>query len=603
MKPLTPCVAALILSLATVWFARAATPPPLRVGTAGHAFDHLGNIGEQAATAAASGSTIIYATGLGGDGYSGLPNPTTLSNHCAAASDYVTQARAAGIQLAIGYVCATSIVKLDTFDAHWPAALRSRFSTPPSAWRQQDRSGRPLKSWYGGDYEPACMNHPDWRAYQRHIVHLQLESGHDGIFFDNPTVHPDGCYCPHCMEAFGRQLKADGVKIGNPGIESLRQLAVERRTDFLRFRATIAREFLADMRRFARTVKRGALITCNNSLNAPDVLYSQSRSMGYNIHELSKVEDFVVVEDMSSQPRVTPDGKVFEYGANYRQLHAISHGKPIVAVTIAQAEYHTPARLMRLAMAEAAAHEASYLAWPTWPAEQRTRMAADVAPQAAFLRQHSALLNDSQPRRDAVLFLPFRRWLETNVCAATRIAQVLTRSNIQYAVVSEDEFPGRSLATHRGILPVLIAEGRDVFTPAERARVATFERNRGRFLEASTRGWESQLPQILREPSLVIDGPPTLRGVVRDQGSRTLVHLYNLNLERLGDFTDRLTSAEDVRIEVRPNTRRVRTVRALSADTGATQGELPFRRIPNDTTGRIEIRIPRIEIATLLVIE
>ena len=54
-------------------------PRELRVGRAGHAFDHLGGFGDQAEAAAASGATIIYATGLGGAGYSGLPPQTEFA--------------------------------------------------------------------------------------------------------------------------------------------------------------------------------------------------------------------------------------------------------------------------------------------------------------------------------------------------------------------------------------------------------------------------------------------------------------------------------------------------------------------------------------------
>ena len=61
-------VASLLISLTTF----AAERRELRIGVASHAFDHLGNIGEQAEAAAASGSTIIYATGFGGIGYEGL---------------------------------------------------------------------------------------------------------------------------------------------------------------------------------------------------------------------------------------------------------------------------------------------------------------------------------------------------------------------------------------------------------------------------------------------------------------------------------------------------------------------------------------------------
>lgn len=185
----------------------------LRVGQAGHAFDHLGNIGEQAEAAAASGATIIYATGLGALGYQGLPSPEDLRRQRETAATYNRAAKRRGIRLVLGYACATSIVKLDTFDRNWPPEFRAQFRTPPPEWRQQDRNGKPLPSWYGGDYQPACMNNLDWRAYERFVVRQQLDSGHDGIFFDNPTVHPQGCYCPHCMDKFAQFLKREGVEI------------------------------------------------------------------------------------------------------------------------------------------------------------------------------------------------------------------------------------------------------------------------------------------------------------------------------------------------------------------------------------------------------
>ncbi|MGC8737190.1 MAG: hypothetical protein ACP5UA_00930 [Candidatus Hydrogenedens sp.] len=42
--------------------------------------------------------------------------------------------------------------------------------------------GAPLRSWYGGEYHPACMNHPDWRKYEKYLVKTSLEIGLDGIF-------------------------------------------------------------------------------------------------------------------------------------------------------------------------------------------------------------------------------------------------------------------------------------------------------------------------------------------------------------------------------------------------------------------------------------
>ena len=311
------------------------------------------------------------------------------------------------------------------------------------------------------------MNNPDWRRYQEFIVRLQIESGHDGIFFDNPTVHPQGCYCEHCMRKFKEFLAREGQRVEVPGTNSLaflRQLAQSRPADFMRFRCTTARDFMAQMRACARRVKSGALITCNNSLNAPEAFYSQCRGYGYNIHEMSQAEDLVVVEDMSTQPRMLPDGRVIEYGPAYALIEAISHGKPVVAVTIAEGDYHTAPNLVRLAMAEAAAREASYLLWPTWPEKERARMCRAIRPQADLLRNNAQLLNDTRARADVLLFLPFRRWLETADCQAWRTALALSRANIQFDVVSEEHLADRLRGARRTVLlmesPAVLAGGR-----------------------------------------------------------------------------------------------------------------------------------------------
>ena len=107
---------------------------------------------------------------------------------------------------------------------------------------------------------------------------------------------------------------------------------------------------------------------------------------------MSANEDFVTIEDMVSQPRTLPDGRSIEYGPTCEQLRAIVHGKPLVVCTIAEADYHTPPSLTRLAMAEAAAHGASYLLWPTWPEEVRGKMIDAVRPEVGFLRRHQQWL-------------------------------------------------------------------------------------------------------------------------------------------------------------------------------------------------------------------
>jgi hypothetical protein len=581
----------------------AAPPPALRVGRAGHAFDHLGEFGAQSGAAAASGASIIYATGLGSCGYQGLPAPAAWESQCRATADYNREARGQGIELVIGYLCATSMVDLELFDRYWSDEFRRGFKTSPNLWRQQDRHGKPLASWYGDSYSPACMSNPDWREYQRFMVRQQLETGHDGIFFDNPTVHPQGCYCEYCMAAFHAYLRDRredlAAKVGGDDLEQMRQCAESNPREFLQFRATIARDFLAEMRRHARTINSAALVTCNNSLNLPDRLYAQSRQYAYNIAELSKAEDFVVVEDMATQPRTSADGRVNEYGPTYRQLHAISRGKPLVAVTIAEGDYHTAPHLVRLAMAEAAAHGASYLSWPTWPENQRQRMIEAIRPQADWLRGHETLLNDRTPRADAVLFLPFQQWVDGDVCKASALAAALSRENIQYRVVSEDGF---ELGEEMGRLPALLVESRSAIAAPQAGAVAAFEAAGGRVVTADQPNWLTSLKEVIGAPSLTIEAPPTVRAVVYDQPDRTIIHLYNLNVERVSSFEDRVTPATDVRLRVRLPMDSASETLCSTADSRGTSGSLAFKLAQADGQSSVEFTVPRLEISAILTI-
>ena len=593
-------VSASIVALAGQLFA--ASERDLRVGRAFHAFEHLGDIGEQAEVAAASGVNIIYATGLGGVGYSGLPTGDELEAKKKSVVAYNKSARKYGIRVVLGYVCATSIVKLEKFDANWSPEFRRQFKSPPAEWRQQGRDGKPLPSWYGGDYHPACMNNPDWRAYEKFVVRQQLTTHHDGIFFDNPTVHPKGCYCKFCMEKFASYLREAGVNVNDSSIDALRQLADQHPAHFLRFRCTTARDFMAEIRRFARTVKSGALITCNNSLNSPDALFSQARTYGYNIFEKSKTEDLVVVEDMSHQPRLLANGSTMEYGPTYRQLAAINHGKPIVAVTLAEGDYHTPPNLVRLAMAEAAAHQASYLAWPTWAKEQRTRMAEAILSQAQFLSKHEDLLNGPSPRTDVLLLLPMDQYTRTNRCTASELAATLTKRNIQYGVVAEDDFVAtvKHVTTKkksRSNPPTLVIEARNVPTPEQAEAITTYEKASGKVVFADQKGWETSLPT-----SVTFYDAPNMRATVYDESRRSIVHLYNLGIERLSSYEDRVHSVTNCALRIRVTFDKARTVTALTADKAATSGKLPFTMERTAGETAVRVRLPKLDIGTILVI-
>jgi hypothetical protein len=602
MKKTLAVALTLLFAIASAF--SASTPAELRTGVADYAFDHLGSMSNLAGVCVAADVNIIYTGQIGEFGYNGLPAPEKLAVGKRLQQEYLKRAKKEGIRLAIGYVCATSIVKLKSFDTNWTPEFRARFRTPPADWRQVDKRGTVLRSWYDAPYEPACMNNPDWRTYEKFMVGLQLECGCDGIFFDNPTVHPDGCYCPFCMAKFDTFLAANS-RLPQPAehsVEALREWAGKHTREFMEFRATIAEDFLADMRRYARTVKPDALITCNNSLNTPDALFLQCRTMGYNINTMSASEDFITIEDMATLPGKRADGRVVEYGPIYKMLHAICHDKPIVACTLADADYYdTLPGLARLSMAEAAANDASWLLWPGWQKDVAESKAAAIRPEADFLRRNEKLLNHTEPRCDVLLYLPFRRWLDSDHCAAATLASALQQANIQFAVHSEEGLDWAVNADNPRPL-VVLTESLSYLEENDPAAAEVFT-NFGKVISAENGDWLKQVREAVSRPSITVHGPSTLRAVVRDQKDRVVVHLYNLNVERFSGKAEKVYPATNIGLDVRVPFRKVGTVRALTADAYGTQGPLEFTSEPDSHDTIAHFTVPTLGISSILVLE
>jgi hypothetical protein len=313
---------------------------------------------------------------------------------------------------------------------------------------------------------------------------------------------------------------------------------------------------------------------------------------------MSKTEDFVVIEDMGAQPRWLGDGKTAECGPTYAQLHAVIHGKPLVAVTVSDNDYHTPPSLVRLAMAEAAAHKAVYLLWPTWPEEQRPRMIAAVRPCADWLRSHAEFLNASQPRRDVLLFLPFRQWVRDKKCVVSELAAELTAANVQYEVADEAAFIDKL-----GQSRVALVESKKVLNAAEQDALKAFQAGGGALVASDGKHWQRALKKALVQPSLTLKAPKTVRGVVRDSDTATVVFLHNLHIERLSSFEDRVTPAENLTVTVRVPFKTVKAVRVSTADQGVASGPVEYTVKEDDNGNTLTVQIPLLDIALMLIIE
>jgi hypothetical protein len=199
-----------------------------------------------------------------------------------------------------------------------------------------------------------------------------------------------------------------------------------------------------------------------------------------------------------------------------------------------------------------------------------------------------------------LLFLPFRRWLQTDECVASNLAAALTRSNIQYQVVSEDNFASLVSSDNRG---VLLVESSSVLSPEEKAAVDKFQQAGGRLVTADAANWLAKLQHAIDKPSVSIKGPPTVRAVVTDQPGRTIIHLYNLNVARLSSFEDKVTPAADLKITVTLPFDNVQSVTLQTADEGSAGGPVKFSAHQQRGESVVELMAPPLAVSAIVVIE
>jgi hypothetical protein len=170
---------------------------------------------------------------------------------------------------------------------------------------------------------------------------------------------------------------------------------------------------------------------------------------------------------------------------------------------------------------------------------------------------------------------------------------------MQYDVLDEEHL---GEVINRRAEPVLLIESRAVLGSATAAMIKEFEQRGGRLVVADQPDWLKHVQSAVASPSITVNGPGTVRAVVQDQPGRSIIHLYNLNLARLSSFDDKVTPAEGVSLAALVPFSKVQSVTALTADAGGTSGQLEFKQRAHDHGTLVEIKIPRLEIAALLVI-
>lgn len=164
-------------------------------------------------------------------------------------------------------------------------------------WYALDPKGRPFY-YYTGRYM-TCWTHPGWLDHLRGIVRGIVETGADGVFFDNPWhgiqplnlggvwMGPAGCYCARCKaalrEATGMKMP---VQIAPESDESSRR--------YLRWRAEQVTGTMAALADYARSLNPELVISANDfdSVMRPSYLI-----YGIDLQALAGVQDVVMIED------------------------------------------------------------------------------------------------------------------------------------------------------------------------------------------------------------------------------------------------------------------------------------------------------------------
>jgi hypothetical protein len=562
------------------------------------AFDHIGDLSDQADAAADSRCTLIYATGIGRYSYSGLPPKAEMEAYLATLREYNRKAHARGVGIVLSYLCATSIVNIQTFAANWNDYFPDRPADfTPDKMLQQDIQGNNLPSWYGGAYRPADMWNPYWRQYTKLCVKLALESGHDGIFFDNPTVSMSGNFSPFAMRAWTRFLKQQGMTPPPDDIGALRALTQSQPDLWRRFRATESADFLREIRNYGRSLSPNFILTANNSLNSADSFYSQPQSVGYSIPDQSRNQDFITIEDMASQPRHQGNDYI-SYGSTLHLLHAIGNGRPL-SICTTDGDYIGPPNLMGLAIAECTAHDAAYLVWSCWQPAFRSADTTAVARYHGFLAAHPTLFANTRPDAELLVVWPYENWLRRTDCPTANLARDLSAHNIQYEVVTEANLTPAMLRAYR---TVVYAAQEGLVRPATTEMLRTFEQQGRRVLPV--RAANADVLSALK-PSVVVDGSPGVRAVARrSKDGHCLLHLYNLNVMRQDSYHERVTPAENVRVAWLlprgvPGVTRVRLLTPDSAGTGGWESCTATR--VGDRT-RLDFVVPKLWVWTVVTL-
>lgn len=204
----------------------------------------------------------------------------------------------------------------------------------------------------------------------------------------------------------------------------------------------------------------------------------------------------------------------------------------------------------------------------------------------------------------------------------------LGRANVPYEVICEDDLkPFLGVADNRregGVSStherrtsgdnadasrrisgkVLVVEARSVFRPDEEKLLENFLLSGGTLVTKEDPDWTEKARSA---SSVVLQGPASVRVRIFDEPHRTVIHLLNLNVQKVSSFEDKVIPATGVGLKVRVPLKKPKSMRILTPDKKGSSGKLEFTGSPDETQGQtwtwVATEIERVQISALVVVE
>ena len=229
-------------------------------------------------------------------------------------------------------------------------------------WYAEDPGGKKIH-YYTGRYM-TCWESPEWVEHLGGLVSRALESGADGIFFDNPWhaarpefffgawLGPAGCFCPRCRARYRADTGAEIPKEIDAESDAGNQ--------YLAWRAGRVTTRLAELAALARGIKPDVVISANDF---DAVMRPSFITYGIDLAALAKVQDVMMIEDYGL-PKWTdrPRPRLANNAVTLRTARALCPDVPLSVDPYDRGigfDHVFPARRYLQSVAEASACQAS----------------------------------------------------------------------------------------------------------------------------------------------------------------------------------------------------------------------------------------------------